>query len=137
MTSSQAGYCGSHFPSLSSDRQLLRGLEVQDGDGRERLRDAANLEKSAGVIFAPAFRYFIVPVARLMFCSAPFGMMLRDAAEMCSGSARVATYVSSAFRREAVRAASRDWAAAGDHVLSAIKTATPDRYMRSPPLAAG
>lgn len=69
-----------------------------------------------------------------MFFSAPLRLMLRDAAEMCSGFARVATYVSSSFCKEAVEAASLDWAAAGEHMLSAIKatTAMADRYMRSP-----
>jgi hypothetical protein len=43
-----------------------------------------------------------------MFVSAPFRLMLRDAAEMCSAFARAATYVASAFCSEDVRAASLD-----------------------------
>ena len=92
-------------------------------------------KRSAGVTFAPAFGYLVVPAARLMFFSAPLRLMLRDAAEMCSGFARVATYAASAFRRESARAASLDWAVAGEHVLSAIRAATADRNMRSPMLS--
>ena len=33
------------FTEIILDRQLRRGCEVQDGDGRERLRDAADLEE--------------------------------------------------------------------------------------------
>ena len=89
-------------------------------------------KRSAGVTFAPTFGYFVVPAARLMFFSEPFRLMLRDAAEMCSGFARVAMYWASALRRESVRAASLDWAVAGEQALSATRAATADRYMRSP-----
>ena len=91
-------------------------------------------KRSAGVTFAPALGYSVVPAARSMVSLSPFRLMLREAAEMCSGFARVATYVASVLCREGAMGPSLDWATAGEHRLSGIRTTTAavDRYMRSP-----
>jgi hypothetical protein len=63
--------------------------------------------------------------------------MLNDTAEMCSGFARVETYVSSAFCRDEVKAASPDAAAADDDaglmtITPATAKATVSRYIVAP-----
>jgi hypothetical protein len=91
VTSFHAGYCGSHLPSLSS---IVSFPAVSRCRMATDVNDFVMLpisKSSAGVTVAPAFGYLVVPAARLMFVSAPFRLMLRDAAEMCSAFARVAT----------------------------------------------